>query len=161
MILDDHRHPSSERAPVACRRNHGPASHFTRSPWYRGARGAVFRPLFAHYTRATEPATGADRPKQGTRAPVIAMITITLPVPEKSLRPLSSRQLTSDRQCATVVVTAMRTRLRAAYRLAPIDAKVARARPHEIYGTYGIYGIYGASSVTFTGSSRPLRSIPS
>ena len=42
MTLDDHRHPGSERAPVACRRIHGPASHFTRSLWYRGARGTVF-----------------------------------------------------------------------------------------------------------------------
>ncbi len=126
-----------------------------------GARGALFSDLFARYTRATATATGADRPKQGTRPPVIAMITITRPVPEQSLRRLSNRQLASDRQCATLVVTAMRTRLRAAYRLAPIDAKVARARPHEIYGTYGIYGIYGASSVPFNGSSRPAQSIPS
>jgi hypothetical protein len=59
MTLDDHRHPCSERAPVACGRNHGPASYLTRSLWYRGARGAVFRTLFARYARATEPPTGA------------------------------------------------------------------------------------------------------
>jgi hypothetical protein len=34
----------------------------------------------------------------------------------------------------------------AAYRLAPIHAKVARARPHGIYGTYGTYGRYGVQA---------------
>ena len=99
--LDDHGRTVSERAPVACRRNHGPASHFTRSPSYRGARAAVFR-TSSRATHAQPTATGADRPKQETQAPVMAMITITLPVPEKSLRRLSSRQLASDRQCATL-----------------------------------------------------------
>jgi hypothetical protein len=62
MTLDDHRHPCSERAPVACRRNHGPARDFTRSLWYRGARGAVFRPRSARYTAA-----GVTERKAGPR----------------------------------------------------------------------------------------------
>jgi hypothetical protein len=66
--LDDHRHPCSERAPVARRRNYGSAGDFTRSLWYRGARGAVFRTLFAHHTRATEPATSAGLPCSGPPA---------------------------------------------------------------------------------------------
>ena len=141
------------------------ASHLRpRRPFRNRARDNLLQRSVSHVSHALGSALAQEAgqaPHEGTRAPVIAMITITLRVPEKSLRRLSSRQLTSDWRCATLVVTAMRTRLRAAYRLAPIDAKVARARPHEIYGTYGIYGIYGASSVSLTGSSRPARSIPS
>ena len=49
MTLDDHRHPCSERAPVACRRNHGSAGDFAFTS-VQGREGRCFWTLFAHHT---------------------------------------------------------------------------------------------------------------